>query len=768
VRIIGLCLLCVVWTACGPAPKPVAPAAPPVVRPVAVSPIAAPALAESWRGARAVFDTRCVVCHGCYDAPCQLILGSFEGIERGGSKHEVYDAARLLAAEPSRLFIDARGPAWRSKGFHPVLPEGGDPRASLIARMLELKRQHPLPASDLLPEGFDLGLDREQVCPTPEEFDGYANDHPLWGMPYALPALSDAEHATLMKWLEAGAPREVEPPLADGVEGAIARWEAFLNQDTAKARLVARYIYEHLFLASLHFEGLDDRTFFRLVRSRTPPGAVVDEIATRRPFDDPGKVFYYRLRRSTASVIDKTHMPYALSDALLARYQALFFTPDYEVKELPSYDQEIAANPFRAFRALPVKSRYRFMLEHSEFTLMGFIKGPVCRGQVALDVIQDRFWVTFVDPDLPIMEAEFLAEVSDHLDLPAEDGSNGNLASWLKYARNHQKFLEAKSKFLAKQAERGVKVTLDAIWDGDGHNPNAALTVFRHNDSATVVRGLVGDHPKTAWVISYSVLERIHYLLVAGFDVFGNVGHQINTRLYMDFLRMESEHNFLAFLPKNRRRALVDAWYRDVRGRVKDQVYGKVARFDVDTAIRYETREPEHELYELLQRRLAKVDERRYACPERLAPIRDALTPLIAASPSIATRFPEVTFLEVRDGDDASYLTLLRDSAYSNVAHLFRQEARHLPVEDQLVLVPDFLGAYPNLFVSVRREELDDFVKLALGARDEAGFAAFCGRFCVRRTSPGFWAFSDRIHTARAAARPIEAGLFDYNRLEDR
>ena len=42
-----------------------------------------------------------------------------------------------------------------------------------------------------------------------------------------------------------------------------------------------------------------------------------------------------------------------------------------------------------------------------------------------------------------------------------------------------------------------------------------------------MVKGLVGQQPKTAWVIDYSLLERIHYLLVAGFDVFGNVAHQL-------------------------------------------------------------------------------------------------------------------------------------------------------------------------------------------------------------------------------------------------
>jgi hypothetical protein len=83
--------------------------------------------------------------------------------------------------------------------------------------------------------------------------------------------------------------------------------------------------------------------------------------------------------------------------------------------------------------------------------------------------------------------------------------------------------------------------TPQLIWDGDGSNDNAALTIFRHFDSASVERGLLGTPPKTAWVVDFPLLERIHYLLVAGFDVFGNVGHQVTARLYMDFLRMEGD-----------------------------------------------------------------------------------------------------------------------------------------------------------------------------------------------------------------------------------
>ena len=85
---------------------------------------------------------------------------------------------------------------------------------------------------------------------------------------------------------------------------------------------------------------------------------------------------------------------------------------------------------------------------------------------------------------------------------------------------------------------------------------NLLMTIFRHFDSASVEKGLVGVFPKTGWVIDYPLLERIHYLLVAGFNVFGNAGHQLETRIYMDYLRMEGENNFLSFLPREKRKTI--------------------------------------------------------------------------------------------------------------------------------------------------------------------------------------------------------------------
>ena len=44
---------------------------------------------DYWQEVKPILDNRCVVCHSCYDAPCQLKLTAIEGIERGANKSKV-------------------------------------------------------------------------------------------------------------------------------------------------------------------------------------------------------------------------------------------------------------------------------------------------------------------------------------------------------------------------------------------------------------------------------------------------------------------------------------------------------------------------------------------------------------------------------------------------------------------------------------------------------------------------------------------------------
>lgn len=138
---------------------------------------------------RPILGRRCVVCHGCYDAPCQLKLSSPQAFERGANKNKVYDGSRILDAEPSRLFVDAKSTAeWKKKNFHAVLNEGTQNPSqhlenSVLYDMQRLKQRHPQPRVGMLPDSLELGLHREQSCATLAEFDSFARKHPDWRMP---------------------------------------------------------------------------------------------------------------------------------------------------------------------------------------------------------------------------------------------------------------------------------------------------------------------------------------------------------------------------------------------------------------------------------------------------------------------------------------------------------------------------------------------------------------------------------------------------------
>ena len=798
-----------------------------------------------------VLDRRCVVCHGCFDAPCQLKLSSFAGLDRGASKEKVYDGARITASAPTRLFIDAHSTEeWRGKGFFSVIADitpdskpvpkpaskpmakttAGDQPTDIVAgngndasspdlapehrlkqsvmyRMLRLKQRHPQPRIGKLPKSMTIGLDRKESCAKLDEVGRYEVDHPNWGMPYAMPNLADSEYKILVQWLAQGAkgPAPAEPSPVSGEQ--IVRWEAFLNGPSLKQRLVSRYLYEHWFQGHLRFDGAPGREFFRLVRSSTPSGQPIDEIATERPYDAPiplpakaddtkgGKAgkqqdwgpFYYRLRLIDASIVAKDHVEYKLSDRKLERVRELFITPDYAVTELPSYDPLVASNPFKAYAALPVESRYRFLLDDALFFIEGFIKGPVCRGQIALNVIEDQFWVAFLDPsaDQAVQDPAFLIRMADNLQLPSAEGDHLRVFSVENnYRKREARYMAAKVDYFKKLGSIDLDQAMGLIWDGGGSNHNAALTVFRHLDSASVTYGLVGDFPETAWLIDYPLFERIHYLLVAGFNVFGNLGHQLNTRLYMDFLRIEGEDHFLALLPVDKRRTIRDGWYQGIREGL-DEEMGEREWLDVASVVGYQTDDPQRELYHAVMARLGPLATgSRYsetctgkAC--RTGPSQERLR-AEQAMQSIAGMkgehlqvFPDISFVRVRvpgeQGDLA--FTLIRNKAYKSVSSLLADEIQRDASDlanDTLTVVPWLEGAYPNFFFVVDLDEVEAFAEVYRAITDHKDYERFVGLYGIRRTNDRFWQEADWFHDQYAREKPLASGLFDFNRYQNR
>ena len=727
---------------------------------------------------RDLLNRRCVVCHSCYDAPCQLKLTAHEGVARGGTKQVVYDTDRLTDAPPTRLGLDARTvPDWRALGFHAVTADPG--QLSLLERFLDLGRVAPLPKGEPVPQELGLSINRELVCPSPQEFDAFRRKHPLAGMPYAAARLSDDEFTLLRDWARAGG--VLDPAATDlpaSVQAQVDRWEAFLNADDIRSRLTSRYLFEHLFLARLHFPDDDPRRFFQMVRSTTPPGQPIAVIASRRPFDDPGaRPFYYRLQRVTETIVHKEHLVYPFGPRRMDRYRELFLEPDWSLEQLPPYGEAEGGNPFSTFAALPARSRYEFLLDDALFFVRSFIRGPVCHGQTAVNVIEDRFWVSFLDPeaDLSVTDPSYLAQGAAYLELPvarADEGMLGDLQSL--YHRNQVEYLQFRDARYRNSPAHRTGFGYDAIWDGSGTNPQALITVFRHFDNASAMIGFHGDIPETAWVIDYPVFERIYYNLVAGYDVFGRVAHQLATRLYMDELRMESEDSFLTFMPADIRTRMHDGWYQGFLAELHTYWHQRRLDDDFPTGIAFGTDNPKAEfLLTLLNRGdgLWPVTDPINRCAGDACtsdPSAALLRQLSSQTGPWVRYLPDLSVLLIEHGQDRTEVfSLVHDKAHSNVAFLFREHARRLPRDDTVTVLPGLVGSYPNFFFRVSSDALPDFVAAVKAIRSQSDYMDVIATYGIRRTSPDFWRLSDRLHEMLAQQEPVQAGVLDLNRYKD-
>jgi hypothetical protein len=736
-----------------------------------------------------ILDRRCVVCHSCYNSPCQLKLSSFEGTDRGATKQAVYHSSRLKTADPTRLFTDARSTAgWREKGFFSVTESSvsGGLNDSVMLQLLSHKMKNPELEGDYFPEASDLTCSEDG-----KELAGYLKKHPSRGMPFGFPPLKQEEFEIIAGWLSQGAPgpdtaeqeKLVTPAPSDAAE--MEKWESFLNRDEPKHAVTARYLYEHLFLAHLKF-GTATNEYYEMVRSRSAPGAPIDLIATVRPYDDPGPgKFYYRFRKIHSTIVYKTHMVFDLGDAQLERFRELFIEPKWmQEPHRVGYDPKLSANPFVAFEQIPPRSRYQFLLDNAHYVIMTFIRGPVCKGQVALNVIDDHFWVMFMDPDhdLTVRNPAFLKLHSEDLRMPIERGSGTRLFSGLsnRYHKGAIQFYKARQDYyMAHKYYEGLGY--DYIWKGNRPSDAPLLTVFRHFDSASVHKGVLGELPKTMWVIDYPLLERIYYALVAGFDVYGTAGHQLSVRLYMDALRVEGESNFLEFLPASERKEIMQSWYKGVDLK-------KVYHYPtpMPAGIDFSSDDPKREFMEHVvnEHVLPEVgiafDPVNYlpagapypSLPEEYETIGDYLRGFRSLTAPGTSFFSAVNniqanlaYVRIRnpDGEDV-VISIVVNRWHDNVAFLFGEGGALDASKDRADFLSGFIGSYPNYFVDIREEDLPDFFDLLANFRGSAEDAERLKKYGVNRADERLWETYDWFQERFNRDEPVRSGLFDLNR----
>ncbi|MFZ2399555.1 MAG: fatty acid cis/trans isomerase [Smithella sp.] len=735
-----------------------------------------------------LLDKRCAVCHSCYNSPCQLKLDSFEGADRGATKRAVYNGSRLRSMDPTRLFTDAQSTGeWRQKEFFSVTDSkvSGELNDSIMIEILSHKIKNPKSVGEYRSEANDLTCSENT-----DELAGYLEKHPNNGMPFGFPALKPEEFAIIAGWLVQGAKGPdatrqkvlITPKASDAY--AIKQWETFLNLDDAKHAMTTRYLYEHLFLAHIKF-GTQTNEYYELFRSKTPPGEPADLVATVRPYDDPGVPrIYYRFRKIHSTIVEKTHMVFTLDDAKLRRVKELFIQPEWlQTPHTVGYDAKMSANPFVAFEQIPPRSRYQFLLDNVNYIIMTFIHGPVCKGQIALNVLNDHFWVMFVDPDhdLSVAYPGFIKLHSDKLRMPIEAGSDMRIFNALtdEYKKAAVEYYKARQDYYTTHNYAGLGY--ESLWKGNIASDAPLLTVYRHFDSASVHKGVLGNLPQTMWVVDYPLLERIYYALVAGFDVYGTAGHQLALRLYMDQLRVEGESYFLDFMPASRRQEFMQSSYKGID--LKKIDYYSSA---LPTKISFVTDEPNREFIEYIVNRhimpatniafdavnYERGDVAYPGLPDQYETTNEYLKAFRAVSKPGSPFFLlmndhniKIAYMRIRlkNGKDLA-ISIVINQWHSNVTHLFGEKAELDVSKDSADFIPGLIGSYPNYFFDVREEDLPDFFDIL--AHFDKSPQAFerLAKYGVNRAEDRLWDTYDWFQKRFYEDDPVNSGLFDLNR----
>ncbi|MGE9295521.1 MAG: fatty acid cis/trans isomerase [Puniceicoccales bacterium] len=718
-----------------------------------------------------IFTARCIACHGCLNSPCLLKLTCYEGLARGARPVNP-DGVHLFPERPVRLIDEPSIEAWRERGFFSVVAEDApqDKRLaeSILYRMIMAGYAHNQGEFPLEPVADVHANANKHVCAGSENIEQWLSNNPGAGMPFALPALNATEIQTLTDWIKDGAPgpsKEAQAALEHiSHPQTIEQWEAFLNQDDERAPLVARYLFEHTFLATYHFDAMPD-AFFRLVRSATPPGKPIEEIITSRPFDDPFlnrevKHVYYRLQKITEARAQKSFFVWDLSDSDLQRLDEIFFQIEWsgDGPLNPGYDSH---NPFEVFRAIPALQRASFLYENSKLIVSGMIQGPVCVGNLATYAIKDYFWAYFVKPesDPAVLDPELgLKHWEDFMSFKV----HGNAA-----------YEEAYASTLYQYKPDGYSVS--DIWDGERENPNAWLTILRNETNATVVHGRKGGIPSTFWLVDFSGLERLYYSLVADYTYWGSTKEKLQTWTFMGFLRQEFEDNFLRLLPPGKRQFYRDMW---TQGLGQDMLFTMpFPGEDSPTAVTDDDKDPLSQVLAQIQARLGPEvsgppdplnpaqTRDKLELPDQISNQSEwetAVSGLTMRTEQSFTPFlPSLTYLRVKNGEQSWVYTIVANRSYAFNDLVFDENGAAQPALDTMSVYQGLIGDFPNLFVEVELSDALAMLKALTEVVTEQDWTTWKTNYAVLRNQPEFWATFDWFTEWNFANSHSQAGHYD-------
>ena len=735
-----------------------------------------------------ILARRCVVCHSCTNGPCQLNMTSYQGLKRGINKTDPY-ALRLLAGEDTRLANNLDIAVWRARGFLSILPDSDSrlqPEDSVIYRNV-LRGQNNLASRSQFGEAEIRRMVKAHEnsayeCPaTLSEYARFEAKYPQGGMPCALPALDPLEAQTLLTWIRQGAqgPSDSARRMALSAQksslsqgdpaSVVASWDALLGADDLKFQLVARYIYEHLFLANIQFVE-NPGEYYRMVRSWTPAPQAITQIVTDAVQDDPGAAgrIYYRMQKIDRVIEAKTHIVLNLSLADIAKYKSIFYQTEWGLDRLPDYTSK---NPFAVFAAIPAAARASFMQHHARVLMQSEARGPICFFQPATYGADTYFLLMFLDVKSDP------SVVYPMLGLDSWDALFAKDTNWKTILSGDKNWVEGRFRQAFEDKLRVLRpggLGIEDIWMGDGKDPNALLVGHRYQTTVefdhAAYRSLTG-YPRSVNLISYATFERSFYNGVGQYLYWDGVKHKTDSWDWSVYLRTEKEDLYVSLFP--------DQSYRDqLRERLTGPLgrmfywlfrdYAKGRPSPLSAGITEDT---------LLKKIFLRMGPAIVGTPDALNNWPDTAQPkgipqridaieqfeagvraLTGTPQPFAGFFPNIVYVRLM-GETLYSFTISRGYIPNKIILLEKQSRNRQ--EDVLQVSRGLRGIAPEMFVDLSLDQTADFLRELMQVQNLEKWRAFAAHYRIARNSPAFWPFVDWLHAYQQKNMPAEAGVLE-------
>jgi len=731
-----------------------------------------------------ILDRRCVVCHSCFEAPCQLKLTSPEMLIRGATKHQVNGGNLSATMRPDMMTTLQKQ---RQAGFFPVAGSNGD--SILLNAVMEGHDKSDLPAEKYIPQ------ENRMCVASAKEFRSLPTAiKKSLGMPYYMAPMNQDEYEMIASWAANGSPT----PSADLLKAkAVPRapriiqyWEDFFNTNTWKAKWTSRYLYEHLFTAHLYFDDSPGE-FYELVRSSTAAPDDIVEIATERPFEMDEKYvnkFYYRLRKVQQTIVHKQHFVYRLNAQVERELKFLFWDSEWNRTEKQKPFNFEDRNPFISFEHIPANARYRWMLKNAKMLLDMDMRSDNCHGEGASGPLRDSFLILFVKPesDVSVRYKDYFLEANPYLAMTNVSNKNyllnlNKTANPYSFKSNQEKYSKVKQRYQKALLPNGF--VFEDIWDGENATQMPLFTINRHEKTVSVHEGAWGPQQRVSLLFDYVSFERLYYNCVALSTLYDKLIDKMGTVMYLRDVGREIENQMLSFVPEEYREKILAEW---IQGRGAENRYDD-SRFTLKFNRELLKRDgfvidPARPFTSMMDYMIVKsgrfsskiIGENHYptstGSPEYLKLKNLSVYMSERANPGSTSRaynFPNVSYLRVKAQDGSvRYYTIIANRFYDYINYL-PLESKPVdrlgrnPSRDWMTIYPDIQANYPAKIFQVNEMDLNQVINDMSAVTNRASYVAFDKTYGLQKMSSKFWSVIDALQTHFIQADNINNGSIE-------